>query len=59
MSAFNDIALLVAPDVAEPKCCSNLNLAAGQDRLAHMLIKRKVTIEGTWQQKVELSGYRC
>lgn len=52
MSALNNTILLVAPDVAEPDCCSNVNLAAGQDRLAHMLIGRKVAIEGSWQQKV-------
>lgn len=52
MSALNNTVLLVAPDVAEPECCSNVNLAAVQDRLAHMLIERKVTIEGSGQQKV-------
>lgn len=56
MSAFNNT---VAPDVAESKCCSNLNLAADQDRLMHMLIERKVTIAGRWQRKVGLSGCRC
>lgn len=52
MSALTNTVLFVAPDVAEPECCSNVNLAAGQDRLAHMLIERKLTIEGSWQQKV-------
>lgn len=59
MSAFNNTVLLVAPDVAESKCRSNLNLATGQDRLAHMLIERKVPIVGRWQQKVGMSGCRC
>lgn len=48
MSASNNTVLLVAPDVAEPECCSSVNLAAGQDRLAPMLTERKVS----WQQKV-------
>lgn len=59
MSAFDNTVLLVAPDVAESKCRSNLNLAAGQDQLAHMLIERKVTTVGRLPQKVGLTGCRC